>query len=657
MEVSSTIFQPIFEGVKQYVVPLFQRSYSWSSKEWTTLWNDLKELYDSENPHQHFMGSIVTIPTKSVPEGVAKFLLIDGQQRITTTYLLLMAIGDLYKERGEQEKYEEIKNIYLVNPYKRGNGNDYYKLLPTQVDRAVFKRMIDASPEHIDHDMWNAYIFFKRKLSVKIDLDKIKTIITTKLSVVSIVLDESDNPYLVFESLNHKGMPLSVADLIRNYVFMKIHVDHQEDVYTNIWKPMQDRLEDAIPEFVRHYLNMRGDFVNASDVYNVLKERIETIGIDDFLEELSRYSKFYSIFLRPENENNKPLQKELFVLKRLDISTSYPLLLNLYDLYESGEIGVSEFEEMLFVIENYIIRRFVCGVPTNQLNKVFPLVFGQMKKSEKSSYVDKLKDVLQSKNYPKDYDFRESLKTVKLYGNGDRIKKTKIILDRIEQSYGHKEMSVLDDLTIEHIMPQKLTDEWKIHLGDGYEQIYDLYLDTLGNLTLTAYNSELSNYSFKKKCQIYGESHLEINKYFQSTDKWSVANIKKRASALAERIIKIYPYFGETISGHELDSVTGTKPYSLTVLGQEFNTNSWTDVLYYTLRVVAELAPEKLELIENDYPSLLGRKPDFRRPKELANGYYYETNLSAGHIYNFCKQLVNIMELSEDEWEVLVSSQ
>lgn len=127
MDVSSTIFQPIFEGVKQYVVPLFQRSYSWNKKEWVTLWDDLKELYESENPRQHFMGSVVTIPAKSVPEGVAKFLLIDGQQRITTVYLILMAIKDLYKERGEQEKYEEIKNIYLVNPYKR--GNDYYKLI------------------------------------------------------------------------------------------------------------------------------------------------------------------------------------------------------------------------------------------------------------------------------------------------------------------------------------------------------------------------------------------------------------------------------------------------------------------------------------------------------------------------------------------------
>lgn len=652
MDVSSTIFQPIFEGVKQYVIPLFQRSYSWNKNEWAILWEDLKEIYDSENPRPHFMGSIVTIPTKSVPEGVTKFLLIDGQQRITTAYLILMAIGDLYNERGEEEKYDEIKNIYLVNPYKR--GNDYYKLLPTQVDRVAFKRIITSPQERIEHGMWEAYMFFKRKLSVGIDLDRIKTIITTKLSIVSIVLDATDNPYLVFESLNHKGKPLSVADLIRNYVFMNIHVDHQEDIYNDIWKPMQDRLGDTIPEFVRHYLTMNGDYINTGDVYNVLKERIDRIGVEDCLEELNKFSKFYSIFINPENEDNEKIRKELYMLKRLDISTSYPLLLNIYNIYEEGNITVDEFEEMLCVVENYIVRRFVCGVPTNQLNKVFPQVFIQMKKSEKELYPDKLKDVLQSKNYPKDYDFRESLITAKLYGNGDRKTKTKIILDRLEQSYAHKEMSVLDKLTIEHIMPQTLTDEWKIHIGDDFEQIHEVYLNTLGNLTLTAYNSELSNGSFKRKCEIYKESHLEMNKYFTDMEKWTDKEIKKRAKFLTEKILNIYPYFGETISGHQLESVTGTKPSSLTVLGQEFNVNSWIDVLFYTLQVVSDLAPDKLELIENDYPSLVGRRTTFRRPKELANGYYYEANLSAGHIYNFCKQLVNIMEFSQDEWDVTV---
>lgn len=655
MDVSSTIFQPIFEGVKQYVVPLFQRSYSWGKKEWMILWTDIKELYDSENPRQHFMGSLVTIPAKSVPEGVAKFSLIDGQQRITTLYLILMAMGDLYKESGQIEKYEEIKNIYLVNPYKK--GNDYYKILPTQIDRDVFKS-ISSNPEvKIEHEMWNAYNFFRKKMALNIDLDRMKNIITTKLSIVSIVLDSSDNPYLVFESLNHKGKPLSVADLIRNYVFMSIHIEKQEEVYREKWKPMQDRLGESIPEFVRHYLMMGGEYINTGDVYNVLKEQIDNEGAEEYLERLCIYSEMYDIFLHPEKEDNIEIRNELIVLKELDISTSYPLLLNLYSLYKQKIIEAKELVQMLFVIENYIIRRFVCGVPSNQLNKIFPPIFSQMQKIEEDSYLLKLKKALQAKNYPKDYDFRECLKTAKLYGNGDRVKKTKIILERIEQSFKHKEISSLDNMTIEHVMPQTLSDEWKIHLGDDCEQTHELYLNTLGNLTLTAYNSELSNDSFKRKREIYNESHLEMNKYFSTVEKWSDIEIKQRAGILASKLMKIYPYFGETINSSDLSSVTGTKPYSLVVLGQEFNVKTWADVLMYTLKVVSDLAPDKLENIETDYPSLVGKNAKiFRRPKELCNEYYYESNLSASHIYNFCKQLVNVMELSEDEWKTEVTN-
>ena len=444
MDVSSTIFQPIFEGVKQYVVPLFQRSYSWGKKEWMTLWTDIKELYDSENPRQHFMGSLVTIPAKSVPEGVAKFSLIDGQQRITTLYLILMAMGDLYKESGQIEKYEEIKNIYLVNPYKK--GNDYYKILPTQIDRDVFKS-ISSNPEvKIEHEMWNAYNFFRKKLALNIDLDRMKNIITTKLSIVSIVLDSSDNPYLVFESLNHKGKPLSVADLIRNYVFMSIHIEKQEEVYREKWKPMQDRLGESIPEFVRHYLMMGGEYINTGDVYNVLKEQIDNAGAEEYLERLCIYSEMYEIFLHPEKEDNIEIRNELIVLKELDISTSYPLLLNLYSLYKQKIIEAKELVQMLFVIENYIIRRFVCGVPSNQLNKIFPPIFSQMQKIEEDSYLLKLKKALQAKNYPKDYDFRECLKTAKLYGNGDRVKKGKAPMENrsdFEESFLDAEQDVI----------------------------------------------------------------------------------------------------------------------------------------------------------------------------------------------------------------------
>jgi len=222
MKASETKLQPIIEGTKQYVVPLFQRSYSWEKKEWEILWNDLVELCFLENPRTHFIGSIVTMPTESVPEGVAKYLLIDGQQRLTTIFILLALLRDKARQGGQGELAEEINNTLLVNPYKR--DLDYYKLQPTQSDRNSFQSLVQSKPLGGQDQIANAYLFFERKLKQSgIDSQTLKKIISSNLSVVSIVLDPDDDPHLVFESLNAKGRPLTQADLIRNYFFMRIH--------------------------------------------------------------------------------------------------------------------------------------------------------------------------------------------------------------------------------------------------------------------------------------------------------------------------------------------------------------------------------------------------------------------------------------------------
>lgn len=650
MDVSTTTFQPIFEGVKQYIVPLFQRSYSWTKKEWSALWSDLYCLYEGNKPRQHFMGSIVTIPTQSVPEGVSKFLLIDGQQRITTLYLLLLIIWRVYEERGEEERAEEVRNTFLVNPYKR--GSDFYKLLPTHIDRSSFKSLINPSGGEFDGLLIEACNFFKRKISNNIDLEKLKNIITGKLSVVSIVLDANDNPYLVFESLNYKGMPLSVTDLIRNYVFMKVHIDEQEDIYKKVWEPMQEALGDSLPEFVRHYLMKDGEFIKKSDVYALLKDQIDDIGVKNCIYALKSYSAYYAKLLNPELEQNKTISVALRIIKRLEISTAYPFLLNCYNDFGTGNISAEKFADVLFIIENFIIRRFVCGVPSNQLNKIFPLLYTQMKKLD-GEYLTKLRRILQTKNYPKNYDFLSNLKTNRLYGAGDRIRKTKLLLERIEESCCHKERGSFEELTIEHIMPQTLTSDWEIHLGEGYSQTHELLLNTLGNLTLTGYNGEMSNSSFTIKKEILNSSHLELNKYFRIIERWDENAITERSQKLADCLIEIYPYFGVEAENTSLDNVTGTKPRTLNVLGQNIDVSSWAEVLGKTLEIVAEIEPEKLDTLALEYSSFVGKdNRRFRRSKSLPNGYYYEANLSATYIYQFCKQVASVIELDEDEWTV-----
>ncbi len=282
MKASETKFQPIIEGTKQYVVPLFQRPYSWEQKHWQVLWDDLVWLCENAEPKSHFIGSIVTMPTTSVPEGVPKYLLIDGQQRLTTIFILLTLLRDKAKSGGLDELAQEIEQTMIVNPFKK--GLDYFKLLPTQVDREEFKMILDKG-EPRTGGISNCYSFFDRQLKKgQVELAALSKVIITRLSVVSIVLDPDDNPHLVFESLNAKGHPLTQADLIRNYFFMRIHASDQESVYREFWLPMQEALGENSTEFIRHFLMKNGSIVKQGDVYFTLKDRV---GQDDALNYLS----------------------------------------------------------------------------------------------------------------------------------------------------------------------------------------------------------------------------------------------------------------------------------------------------------------------------------------------------------------------------------
>jgi uncharacterized protein with ParB-like and HNH nuclease domain len=660
MKASETKLQPIIEGTKQYVVPLFQRPYSWTKKEWGILWDDIVELCETGGYRSHFIGSIVTMPTISVPEGVTKYLLIDGQQRLTTIFILLAVLRDKAKQNGLQDLSEEINNTLLVNPYKR--GLDYYKLQPTQVDRYSFQKIITADPLSSDplssqNQILNAYQFFERKFrQTDIDIQTLKKTVTNNISVVSIVLDTDDNPHLVFESLNAKGMPLTQADLIRNYFFMRIHVNEQENIYSRYWEPMQVALGENLTEFIRHYLMKDGKTVKQGDVYFALKDIVSQGNALDYLKELLRFSDYYKKLLSPEYETNSEIRKLLSRLNRFEVNTAYPFLLNCYDDYSQGKISAEEFIDILRVIENYLIRRFVCNVPTHGLNKIFPSLYVNIKNKGFGREVDGLKKVLQTKGYPKDMEFKSRLMDAKLYGAGDRAIKTKLILESIEESYGHKEQISFDNLSIEHIMPQTLTEYWQNHLGDDWEITYELLLHTIGNLTLTAYNSELSNDDFESKKKRLCESHLEMNKYFKDKKSWKKEDIEKRSEHLAERALSIWHYFGDDITEQQnTTEVTGTTPKKLWILGQSFDVQTWRDVLEQTMNTIADLEPDKFEQIIQQFPRMIGRdKKKFRAVRELKNGAFIEVNLSAKNIQRFCFQILEAVELTADDWKVEV---
>lgn len=655
MQAKETKLQDIIEGTKQYVIPLFQRTYSWTSREWEVLWKDLVELCEMENPRTHFIGSIVNMPTVSVPEGVAKYLLIDGQQRLTTIFILLTLLRNKARENQNNRFADEINNTLLVNQYK--DGMDYYKLMPTQVDRTTYQNLINGIPNEEENQLTRAYTYFEKKLKqVKLEPEKLKKVITSYFSVVSIVLDADDNPYLVFESLNAKGRPLTQADLIRNYFFMRIHIDKQEEVYRNFWLPMQNALNENLTEFIRHYLMKDGNIIKQDDVYYALKDRVSNTNAIEYLKELKKYSVYYQRLKYPEFEKEPELEKMFRRLNRIEVTTAYPLLLNFYSNYADGKIDKNGFVDILKTLENYLIRRFVCNIGTNQLNKIFSTVYPTIQSKYSDNIIEGFRTILQGKGYPKDNEFFLRFREAKFYGGGDRVVKTKLILETIESSFNHKETVPFENLTVEHIMPQTLSEWWQEHLGEDWEETHELYLHTIGNLTLTAYNTELSNDDFYTKKRMLNESHLNLNKYFAEIPKWTRAEIEARAETLAKKALEIWSYFGqENSKPTDIQDVTGTSPVGLKILGQHFEVKSWRDVMEKTLNVIADLEPEKFEVIASIFPKYVGKdKNRFREFRQLENSYYIEVNLSAKSIQKLCYQAIEAIELTSDEWEVII---
>ncbi len=656
MNASETKFQPIIEGTKQYVVPLFQRAYSWKKENWSVLWDDLLWLCENSEPKSHFIGSIVTMPTVTVPEGISKFLLIDGQQRLTTLFILLSAVRDKALGDGLEDLSREVQMTMIVNPFK--SGLDHHKLLPTQTDRASFESLILSRDFDNQSKITECYSFFERKLKTStVDLLNLTSVITNRLSVVSIVLDYDDNPHLVFESLNAKGLPLTQSDLIRNYFFMRIHVDEQDSIYRQFWQPMQEMLGENLTEYIRHFLMRNGTFVKQSDVYYTLKDRIgQTIALD-FLKEIHKFSNYYYRLLFPENELTIELKYHLERIKRLEVTTAYPFLLNCYNEYVEERLTLEEFQTIFRYLENYLIRRFVCNYPSNQLNKIFPVLFDQAKLSAPNDLVEGVRLTLQQKDYPKNLEFRSRLIESKLYGSGDRRVKTKLLLETLETFFAHKEQASFDNLTIEHIMPQTITEWWQNELGEDWQVTHELWLHTLGNLSLTGYNPELSNADFPTKQNLLNQSHLELNKYFGNLSVWNQTEIERRSSKLADKALKIWVYFGDSQSSVDstniIDEVTGKVPRVVSILGQTNTVASWRDVLESTMNTIGIVEPEAFELLANDYSRFISADSvGLRSSRQLQNGYFIETNLSAKSIHRFCVQAIESIGLTKEDWIV-----
>jgi uncharacterized protein with ParB-like and HNH nuclease domain len=545
MQTSPVRLIDYFDGTKQSIIPLFQRRYSWSRKNWDRLWDDLVELIETGGSHAHFMGAVVSVPTNTVPVGVNKSLIIDGQQRLTTISILLCALRGFVDERAKARIDD-----FLIN--RHFDGADRLKILPTQGDRDTYIQLIDDSlPSNSDHQMAKAFRHFVRRLKddeeESITPEAIMTTLETKLKVVMINLDEQDDPYVIFESLNYLGEPLTHADLVRNYVLMKFRNtldkdSEQERVYRELWIPMEQRLGEKLTTYFMHYGRKDGSDVRRNTIYSSFKEKIEKLAVAGSIlyevEILNKDSEYYEKFLIPAKETSLVLRERLAALQALDVSSCYPLLIRLYESLDAGLASEEQTDFCLRVVESYLVRRAIIGLPNNAIDMMFIQIAGSFDAADVvGSIKGRLLQASGRLRWPADAEFSQAILTQQQYSK----KSTPYVLRTLEQSYDHREPVLLDDLQIEHIMPQTLSNEWIEDLGSSATDVRDRFLHTLGNLTLTGYNPQLGNLSFQDKKEIYLESHLELNKWIAAQTSWGEQHIKDRADLLAEQCIAIWP--------------------------------------------------------------------------------------------------------------------
>jgi uncharacterized protein with ParB-like and HNH nuclease domain len=538
----------MLEGSRQYIVPLFQRPYVWKEEQWEALWEDLMGVYHSTNSREHFLGSMVTLPSEPTP-AFSKFIIIDGQQRLATLMILLSVIRDLAREQNPTLA-EEIGEKYLRNKFERDHLK--YKLLPSHQDRRAFEAIIEGRVREVRIEgaqseslMLKAWEWFREKLLDKdengrdFDLNRLRNIIVSQLVLVSVTLDRKDNPYLIFETLNYRGTPLTQADLIRNFVFMGIDVSKQEDAYREKWLPIQEALGESLPEFFRHFLIMKkGEDIRTGYVFATFRDEYKNkTGREmlELLDELHTYARFYEKLLDPSKEENPSIRRSLDNLNLLKVTTAYPLLLKAYSLYSQKAIAADEFQNILRSVESFVIRRFAVALTTRPLSRIFSAVSASVAPDQ---VVASIQEELKKYDWPDDDTFSQALKTNPLYRWGPQI--CKYILRALEESYGHKEEVVYEGLQVEHIMPQTLSQEWKRALGSNYEDIHKTYLDTLGNLTLSGYNQELWNRPFPEKRKTYAGSHLELTRRLADFTEWNEETIRRRAEELATRALRIW---------------------------------------------------------------------------------------------------------------------
>ncbi len=558
MQATETTLQELLGGQKQYQVPLYQRTYSWGTRQLSQLWDDILALtadYDAGRNGSHFIGSLVLAPSPSLQPTLQEWLVVDGQQRLTTLSVLLCALRD-HLAVDVPEQRERIDELFLINKWRP--GLEHYKLLPTQADRdgyiAVLDRRVDAGKGEgvgAAYRWFRAALLAASQLEEPVDLGLLERAITGGLSLVVISAHAQDNVHRIFESLNNTGVRLTQGDLLRNYFFMRLP-SRGPAVYHSLWLPMQELLSAEELELLLWLdLVLRGDQrAKRTDIYRAQQQRLDMVAGEPALEaelvELARRARHLKTILDPSSEPDPQIRQRLQRLGAWGSQTAYPLLMHLLDLRERQALGATETAEAMLYLESFLVRRMLVGRSTNNLNRVLSAVVAEMPIDRPVPEAVRHYLSGQRRYWPTDAQLRSAVRSHNFYWTG-RPAQRALVLRWLEESYASKEPVRLDQLTIEHVLPQTLTEEWAAALATELDEetdvgeLHGLLLHTLGNLTLTGYNAELSNRPYPEKRQLLASSGLAMNREIAVHDRWGRAEICQRGDQLADRIAQLWP--------------------------------------------------------------------------------------------------------------------
>lgn len=666
----------------RFVIPVYQRNYDWNQAQCQQLFADILAAGNNDSMNAHFIGSIVFVHDDVYGTSRMKELvIIDGQQRLTTLTLIYIALYKLAQTQGNAELEQEILETYLINKF--ADEEEKLKLKPTENNAGAYQYLMrnhEGEAFKGYSKLINNFEFFKNKLNN----DNYKTVQKglAKLRFVEISLDrERDNPQRIFESLNSTGLELSQADLIRNYILMGLKAKDQERIYANYWAVIEDKArnidsnENKVSDFIRDYLTLKNKKIPTKnkvyDEFKIKQPAGDLADLEESLQEIKKFALHYHKLVNPSQEQDKAIRQQLEYINRLEINVSYPFLLPVLDDYQNSIIDKHQLIEVLALVQNFVFRRFILGLPTNALNKIFMSLYDKV---ESNNYVPSIQKALVSRSgsqrFPRDKEIAEALRIKDVYTI--KTKNRVYLLDRLE-NHGNNEPVLIDgnaNITTEHIFPQNPDAKWKAQLStDDYKQMQEIYLNTLANLTLSGNNGQLGNKTFADKRDMpdsgYKASRFWLNKYLAEQAQWGVAELEQRYALLLQRFFAVWPFpaLNETIAMDatsemnifEADEPKNKKLDYAIFMDSKLEVTQVTKLYLEVLRGLFELQPEaffttalaeRLGLVKGEQAANA-----LRQPALLAEDYYVETNIDSNGKFERLKIVLAALGL-EDELSI-----